>query len=199
MGITLDKYLPSPRCTLPIHLEMYEWTGKLMGISIRTNNTLELDLPSLVWKQLVGQPLQIADLTAVDQLCTSAMTLLCDDKALGEKGIDAENFEDAYGLDFTYASCDGTTVELVEHGADKAVTSVHSQTGRAGQACASAGGECAVAEEIAPVPHVSGWFVLTDSLFCRTPPALPVCVFPPFPSRVSVQVVEPRRVRASGA
>ena len=130
VGITLDKYLPSPRCALPIHMQMYEWTGKLMGVAIRTNNTLELDLPSLVWKQLVGQPLQVGDLTAVDQLCTSAMSLLCDDKALAEKGIDSDNFEDAYGLDFTYASCDGTTVELVEHGADKAVTSGDTHNGR---------------------------------------------------------------------
>lgn len=83
----LDKFIPSPRCTQPLFLSMYEFVGKsvfhasqrrraaareagslciahalllsvhsylcacrLMGVAIRTNNTLELDLPSIVWK-----------------------------------------------------------------------------------------------------------------------------------------------------
>ena len=101
---------------------MYEFVGKLMGVAIRTNNTLELDLPSIVWKPLVGQELEIGDLTAIDQMAVQAMNLICDEKAMAEKGIDASNFEDVYGFDFTYSSCDGTLVELVENGADHAVT-----------------------------------------------------------------------------
>lgn len=73
---------------------------------------------------LVGQELELGDLTAIDQLAVQAMNLLCDEKAMAEKGINAENFEDVYGLDMTYPSADGTLVELVENGADHAVTSV---------------------------------------------------------------------------
>lgn len=59
---------------------MYEFVGKLMGVAIRTNNTLELDLPSIVWKPLVGQDLEIGDLTAIDQIAVQAMNLICDEK-----------------------------------------------------------------------------------------------------------------------
>jgi hypothetical protein len=124
VGITLDKFIPSPRCTSGIYLAMFTFVGKLMGVAIRTSNALELDLPSIVWKPLVGQELEVADLTAIDQICASAMAQLLDDKTLEEKGINADNFEDVYGLDFTYPSADGTLVELVENGADRAVTSV---------------------------------------------------------------------------
>jgi hypothetical protein len=67
---------------------------RLLGIAIRTNNTLELGQPSMVWKPLVGQELEVGDLTAIDQIAVSAMTLITDDKALAEKGIDESNFED---------------------------------------------------------------------------------------------------------
>jgi len=122
VGITLDKFIPSPRCTSSNFLAMFEFVGRLMGVAIRTNNTLELDLPSIVWKPLVGQDLEVGDLTAIDQMATSAMALLLDDKALKDKGIDEDNFEDVYGLDFTYPSADGTLVELVENGTEKPVT-----------------------------------------------------------------------------
>ena len=101
-----------------------------MGVAIRTNNTLELDLPSMVWKPLVGQELEIGDLTAIDQIAVQAMNLICDEKAMAEKGINADNFEDVYGFDFTYSSCDGTLVELIENGADHAVTSAHTPHAR---------------------------------------------------------------------
>ena len=49
---TLDKFLPNPACD---DLGMYTFIGRLMGMAIRTRTYLELDLPSLVWKPLVGQ------------------------------------------------------------------------------------------------------------------------------------------------
>ena len=132
VGAMLDKYTPNPAfaraASNEIYLSMYEFVGKLMGIAVRTNNTLELDLPSIVWKALVGQELEIADLTAVDQMCVSSMTLLLDEKAMAEKSINEDNFEDVYSLDFTYPSADGHLVELVENGADQPVTSGHKQT-----------------------------------------------------------------------
>jgi len=61
---------------------MYEFIGKMMGMAIRTNNALNLDLPSLVWKPLVDQELADGDLQAVDELCFNAMRALSDDGAL---------------------------------------------------------------------------------------------------------------------
>jgi Cft2 family RNA processing exonuclease len=53
------------------------------------------------------------------------MSLLLDEQSMSEKGITEENFEDVYSLDFTYPSADGTLIELIENGAEQAVTSVH--------------------------------------------------------------------------
>lgn len=94
VGLTLDKRLPNPSLTRSIWLSMYQFVGVLMGIAIRTNNTLELDLPSMVWKPLCGQELEVGDLTAIDQICVNAMNLILDEKALAEKGINQDNFED---------------------------------------------------------------------------------------------------------
>lgn len=43
-----------------------------MGLAIRTKQPIDLAFPSLVWKQLVGQPLTRSDLFHVDTaLCHS--------------------------------------------------------------------------------------------------------------------------------
>ena len=34
---------------------MYEFVGKLMGVSARAKLTLPFDFPAIVWKQIVGQ------------------------------------------------------------------------------------------------------------------------------------------------
>ena len=46
---------------------MYEFLGAIMGCSIRTKNFLNLDLPSIVWKQLVDVPLNRKDLENIDR------------------------------------------------------------------------------------------------------------------------------------
>jgi len=122
VGIMLDKYVPNVSCTSEIYLSMYEFVGRLMGVAIRTNNALSLDLPSLVWKPLVGQELDYADLTAVDEICMNAMAALLDDKALFDKGVTPANFEEVYGFTFTYSSSDQTIVELKENGQQTPVT-----------------------------------------------------------------------------
>lgn len=121
VGVTLDKFLPNPTCP-DAFLPYFTFIGKLMGVAIRTRTPLELDLPSLVWKPLVGQSLDASDVAAVDQILDSAMKGLLDDAALNEKGVDAECFADLYDLNFTYSSSDGRMVELLPGGADIIVT-----------------------------------------------------------------------------
>jgi len=122
VGITLDKYIPNPSCDSELFLAMFEFVGRLMGVAIRTNNSLSLDLPSLVWKPLVGMDLEEGDLTAVDQVCMNAMDAMLDDAKLEEKGVNAENFHEVYGLTFAYSSSDETIIELKEGGKDIPVT-----------------------------------------------------------------------------
>ena len=61
-----DKFVPNPAYTTARHLELWCFVGKAMGIAIRIGNPIPLNLPSLVWKQLVGQPVGREDLRMID-------------------------------------------------------------------------------------------------------------------------------------
>lgn len=104
------------------YLSMYRFIGKLMGIGIRTKTELELDLPSIVWKPLVGQSVDMGDLAAIDEICVKAINFIVDDSALIAKGIDSTTFSDFYDLNFTYSRADETVVDLKPAGAMIAVT-----------------------------------------------------------------------------
>jgi len=122
VGITLDKFIPNRKCRSESMLAYYTFIGRLMGVAIRTNTSLSLDLPSLVWKPLVGMECDEGDLSAVDEICMNAMNSLLDQRTLEEKGVNPENFADVYGFTFTYSASDETVVELKENGANLPVT-----------------------------------------------------------------------------
>jgi len=68
IGQNRDKWVPNPSATSPLYLAMYEFLGKLMGLAIRTLSLLNLDLPSIVWKALIGAPIEIQDVVDIDRL-----------------------------------------------------------------------------------------------------------------------------------
>jgi E3 ubiquitin-protein ligase HERC2 len=49
------------------HLEMYQFIGTIMGASLLWEASVELDLPGLIWKQLIGQKASWGDLLALDE------------------------------------------------------------------------------------------------------------------------------------
>ena len=62
VGINREKWLPNPAIgelglTTSVHAEMLEFLGRLMGVAVRSQEPLDLDLPSIVWKQLVRSPI----------------------------------------------------------------------------------------------------------------------------------------------
>ena len=67
-GDNVDKYLPNPRYASghPRALPMYDFLGKLMGMSLRLKLVLAFEMPPIIWKALVGQPISWADLRAID-------------------------------------------------------------------------------------------------------------------------------------
>lgn len=86
-----------------------------MGCSIRTGAHLALDLPSMLWKQLVGQNVTAADLIEVD-LKFYEMTkqiLECPSEADFEE-IDEVSGEPLY---WVASLSDGSEVELIKNGA----------------------------------------------------------------------------------
>lgn len=58
VGINREKWLPNPAVgregsNAAAHGEMLLFLGRLMGVAIRSQQPLDLDMPSIVWKQLV--------------------------------------------------------------------------------------------------------------------------------------------------
>lgn len=55
---------------------MYEFLGAVMGCSVRTKNFLNLDLPSIIWKQLVDMPVNRKDLENIDRYTIQVIQLI---------------------------------------------------------------------------------------------------------------------------
>ena len=68
-----DKFLPNPRHSSPLAMQMFEFVGKLMGISIRTKALLPFEFAPLVWKLLAGEKLTQEDLESVDLQLTERL------------------------------------------------------------------------------------------------------------------------------
>eukprot|EP01048_Picozoa_sp_COSAG05_P021697 COSAG05_NODE_4076_length_1685_cov_1.047919_1_plen_260_part_00 len=61
-----EKYIPNPSCLSPDELARYEFIGCLMGAACRFAGFCELDLPSLIWKAMLGEKSGIRELHAID-------------------------------------------------------------------------------------------------------------------------------------
>lgn len=120
IGFNQDKYVPRPSTNLPHQLAMFEFVGKLMGIAIRTRNLLNLDLPTIIWKSIVQEPITRADVVAIDAVAFRVLTHIrrveCD------LSISSDMFEEVLCLNFMVTSSAGDEVELVPGGADQPVT-----------------------------------------------------------------------------
>jgi len=114
-----DKYIPNPSLTSQKHLEYYQWIGKVIGIALRTNYTLELNLPSIFWKQLANIPLTISDLEAIDQMCVQVNLALVN---IDKKGVTDAVFGDVIEEFFVTTNSAGKIVPLKENGAATRVT-----------------------------------------------------------------------------
>jgi hypothetical protein len=122
MGDNRDCWVPNTGATSVSQLDQYEFLGKMMGLSLRTRNLLNLQLPSLVWKPLVGAPVSLADVVAVDVLSGNALREL-------QSELSKEEFEKAMSggnndpcQHFVATGSDGKDYPLVPNGAQKALT-----------------------------------------------------------------------------
>ena len=118
-GFNRDKLIPNPRASSPWHLQQFEFIGKLIGIAIRTKNSLNISLSSIVWKPLVSIKVNFSDLEAIDQHLSNTLKILrnCEDH-----GITEESFSDILFEVFTTHSSDGRLIELKKNGKNMPVT-----------------------------------------------------------------------------
>lgn len=61
-----DKFMLNSEKTSSSDLSLYYFLGVLMGVCIRTGAKMILDLPRMVWKQLVGQKINMDDIAEVE-------------------------------------------------------------------------------------------------------------------------------------
>ncbi|KAA0163733.1 hypothetical protein FNF28_04123 [Cafeteria roenbergensis] len=113
-GQNREKVLPSPSASSAMHLEMFRFVGFLMGLALRTRFALPFDMPSLVWKSILGDALTGSDLDAVDELCQQALG--------GMLSLDREAFEERVDERMVTRLSDGSLRELVPGGSSQRVT-----------------------------------------------------------------------------
>ena len=99
-GVNRDCFIIDPTVTSPLHLNMFRFLGVLMGIAIRTGSPINLNLAPPIWKQLVGLPLTINDLSEVDSDYVQSLLYIRD------------NPEQFTGIDFTAPNSNGRVVRL---------------------------------------------------------------------------------------
>jgi hypothetical protein len=115
VGDNRDKFVINPAALTRNHLAMFEFFGKLIGISIRSKNLLSLDLPAFVFKAFVGLPLEKKDLKDIDySVCNSLERM---------ETMPEDQFKGSVFETFTTLLSDRKTVaELKPGGADLSVT-----------------------------------------------------------------------------
>ncbi|CAM9132749.1 unnamed protein product [Phaeothamnion confervicola] len=123
LHVNTDKYVPNPRHRGdPLAAAMLEFVGKLMGVSLRTHLCLPFQLPSVVWKALVGQAATLEDVEAYDALAVrlAAQVRRCEEFGIADEASFRRKFGDA--LRFVCVGSDGAEAELVPSGRNVPVT-----------------------------------------------------------------------------
>jgi hypothetical protein len=125
IGSNRNHFVPDPSATTPLQLSMFEFLGRLMGLALRSGDTLSLDLPSIVWKPLVDDPVTEEDVMAVDRL---SFRLLSELRKLethiraGSAPITAAEFAEYIDSSFVVVGSDQKQHALVPGGENIPVT-----------------------------------------------------------------------------
>merc|ERR1711934_121560 len=89
------SFIINPVRMKPDHGYLYEFFGLLIGLAIRTNHCLNLNIAPITWKQIFGMPITLADVKAVDENFFDMISYIRD---LEQTGVTADTFEEE--LDF---------------------------------------------------------------------------------------------------
>ncbi|RHZ41894.1 hypothetical protein DYB26_013948 [Aphanomyces astaci] len=122
-GLNRGMYVPNSKCTSPVAIQMFEFVGKLLGISLRTKGDFPFAFCPLVWKVLLRQPVDAGDLEGTDALVVQMLTGIrhCDQDGITTDGQFQSAFADL-DLRFTTFDSNGHLAELVPGGGQKRVT-----------------------------------------------------------------------------
>ena len=99
-GVNRDCFIINPKATSHSHFNMFQFLGALIGIAIRTSSPINLVLAPPIWKQLVGLPLTLDDLSEIDSDYVQGLLYIRD------------NPESFIGIDFSAPNSLGEAVNL---------------------------------------------------------------------------------------
>jgi len=106
--INTEKYLPNPKhAHSGLALDMFEFIGKLMGMSLRAKCSLPFEFPLFIWKKLVGETVQSGDLDSIDIITSRLVDSVryCDqdvDDPITSEAAFAEKFGETLRFDYIY-------------------------------------------------------------------------------------------------
>jgi E3 ubiquitin-protein ligase HERC2 len=120
LGSNRDRFLLNPASSSAEQLAFFEFLGMVLGFALLQKETVvTLSLCSVVWKQLVHEPLDVHDLTGFDEMMAQSLTKLED---IHLEGVGPENFNDLIFESFTTMLSHGVQAPVCEGGADMEVT-----------------------------------------------------------------------------
>ena len=115
-GDAKDKYTLTPAAKSTTELLLYEFLGILMGCCMRTGVRFSLDLPAIIWKQIVGEPLTMGDLEEVDKSVVGMLQYII------QPQLSPEEFNSVFTETFTALLSDMSSLELLPGGNSTPVT-----------------------------------------------------------------------------
>eukprot|EP01041_Mallomonas_annulata_P001258 gene1258-2435_t len=127
----LPLLCPTPNWTAgDLRLDLYRFLGQLVGIAIRSKITFDIQLPSVIWKAVVREPLTEHDIASFDAPAADFVSHIASlYKRLGSSGESVEALalvkEEVQSviqdLNWTARRSDGRLIELIPGGAKKSV------------------------------------------------------------------------------
>lgn len=113
-GTGMDMYLPNPAANSAVAGKLFEYLGRLIGMSIRQRLYMPYDLPGIMWKLICNQKPTLADLAEVDVKVAEQLGQIAECQA-------DHDFETMPAISYSIQGATGTMLELFPGGADKPV------------------------------------------------------------------------------
>ena len=116
-GANRDCFILNPSSKSPAHLEMFKYLGAFIAFGILSKQPIPLNLAPTVWKQILGQELNLADLESIDSYSSQVLSDLHQYSA----ALSDEEFVATVDQNFTTVLSNGDEVVLCEGGEEKMV------------------------------------------------------------------------------
>ena len=122
-GNNRDCFIVNPSSRSPTHLEMYKFLGAFLAFTIMSCSPIPIHLAPSLWKQLLGEDLDMDDLEGFDAYSSQVLIDLRDHSSK----LSDEEFEKTVKLKFTTILSNGDEVNLKPGEEVEQVTKVNLQ------------------------------------------------------------------------